>query len=643
MGADEGLNERGRCPGRDALAAFNVGRLPDEALGAVAAHVEGCADCLALLRELDGEADPVLRELRRTAPAGALSSLDDAPRAVGEESAPDDASTRSRPDRVGAAGRQFLEPGTLIDQCRIERLLGYGGMGEVYLAEHTVMGKKVAVKVLPAYRVGDSEAVRRFQQEVRVQAQMNPHPNVVAALHAGDYQGRCYLVLEYAPGTNLHEHVRQHGPLPWERASALVRQTAVGLEYIHSHHIVHRDLKPSNLLLTPDGTVKILDLGLARRRSAEVLLPDGSLTSDGAVLGSLDYLAPEQARAAAQADARSDLYSLGCTFYYLLTGKAPFADRVGLEKIAAHARDLPPSLRQQRPDVPEAVEAVVDKLLAKKPEDRFASADHVIQALDPAAAVQPSPASAHVPPQSSSGRLGSGARPEPAAPVAPPAVQPRRLRVPLLAAAGIGVIVASLGLWRPWARVPLQVQQLRVSVIKETPKEYHAYELGTRVFAAQFDDRVQLHAAFSEPAYCFLLAFNPDGKEQLCWPADPRQPPVRLKRLDYPDKHFFVLNDGVGLQAFVLLASRQPLPAYDDWKAQRPVLAWLTLPAKAGLVWRGDGQRLERVLPGGEQRGDVVNLEGEDVLDKLCEQLRHAPGIEALAVEAFAVVPVDGQ
>jgi tRNA A-37 threonylcarbamoyl transferase component Bud32 len=624
--------------------------------------------------------------------------LHDPTQAVHEDSAPDDPSTQSRPDRAGSAERQFLEPGTVIDQCRIERLLGYGGMGEVYLAEHTVMGKKVAVKVLPEQRVADAEAVRRFQQEVRVQACMNLHPNVAAALHASEYQGRCYLVMEYVPGINLQEQVRRHGPLAWEQACALVRQIGVGLEYVHRHNIVHRDLKPSNLLLTPDGTVKILDLGLARHRAADVLPADGSLTPDGAVLGTLDYLAPEQAQSAAQADARSDLYSLGCTFYYLLTGKAPFADRVGLEKITAHARDLPPSSRQQRSDVPEAVAAIVVKLLAKKPEDRYASAHDLIEALDTVAREMQSPAGAQARPKGNRVRRAADPAPRPvpvraAAPAEgpqatmPPAQHPSQRQKGLFLKAALGnwgcsisivfflllAVALPITLWElrlvrtplaahvpaepRWfpgptgpvdqsqidAVAPLQVRKFRVSVIRETPKEYQSYELGSNLFATQFDDRVQLKAEFSEPVYCFLLAFNPDGKEQLCWPADPRQPPERQDRLDYPQKDFFALNDGVGLQAFVLLSSRQPLPAYADWKSQRPEPMWRSLPAKAGVVWRGDGAVLEPVTRAGHQRGMVVKLPEVALLAELCAQLRHAPGIEALAVEAFAVLPADGE
>jgi serine/threonine protein kinase len=285
-------------------------------------------------------------------------------------------------DRPGASSRQFLPPGTSLEQCRIEKRLGHGGMGEVYLAQHMVMNKPVAVKVLRAHLADDAEALQRFLKEIQVLARLNPHPHFATAFHASQHDGRFYLVMEYVPGTDLKRHVRQAGPLPVAQARAFVRQIALGLEYLHEHAIVHRDLKPSNIMVTPDQTVKILDLGLARYTVPGEAGADPSLTPAGAVMGTLDYLAPEQARDARQADARSDLHSLGCTFYFLLTGRAPFDHCSSLEKIAAHARDVPAPLAEVRPDVPAAVAAVVHQLLAKRPEDRYPSARAVIEALD---------------------------------------------------------------------------------------------------------------------------------------------------------------------------------------------------------------------------------------------------------------------
>jgi hypothetical protein len=232
--------------------------------------------------------------------------------------------------------------------------------------------------------------------------------------------------------------------------------------------------------------------------------------------------------------------------------------------------------------------------------------------------------------------------------------------VVLLTAAGAGAILAGLLLWQPWVRAPrppdpepaagetrhapLQVTKLRVFRLEDKPTTLLRWELGADAFAARFKEMVKVEAKFSEPAYAFLLAFNPDGKEQLCWPAEPDRPPQRQERFDYPPEGFsyFHLTDGVGLQAFVLVASRQPLPAYDDWRARRPALEWRTFPAKAGVVWRGDGQSLDPVAPANAQRGVVVKREGVAELAELCRRLQQAPGVEALAVEAFAVLPEDG-
>jgi serine/threonine protein kinase len=515
------------------------------------------------------------------------------------DSAPAGTCTLSPSEGTHSAERGFLHPGTVIDQCRIESLLGHGGMGEVYLAEHTVLGKKVAVKVLPAHRVGDAEAVRRFQQEVRMQARMNPHPNVAAAFHASEYQGRCYLVMEYIPGINLHEHVRREGPLGCEKACALVRQIAVGLDYVHKHEIVHRDLKPSNLLLTQDGTVKILDLGLARHRPAEVLLPDGSLTPDGLVLGTLDYLAPEQARSAAQADARSDLYSLGCTFYYLLTAKAPFADRAGLDKITAHARDVPPSLRQQRPDVPEAVAGIVEKLLAKKPEDRYPSAHALIEALDAALRVMrsqdasPATAPGYPTPQ--------GNAREPLLPATPGfrrAVGTTLVRRPWLLAGAFLVLFGLLALVSlPFLKsvktsgqqsgtgqavaLPFQGAPFKgwIDISVSEPHNPRRQFLPLREPAARplkVGDEIRIQAELNRPGYLYVLWIDTTGRvlpvypwiegDWHRWPAQ-EQPRHKLSLPEKTGEIYPMLPGAPGMETLVLLVRDTPWPREQDLAA----------------------------------------------------------------------------
>jgi hypothetical protein len=314
-----------------------------------------------------------------------VKELHDAVQTLREDSSLEDPATESYAVPIQQTRQAPLEPGVVLGRCRIDKCLGKGGMGEVYLAEHQVMGNLVAVKVVAAHLAANEVALSRFRKEVRTLAALRPHPNVAAAFDAGDYEGRPYLVMEYVPGTDLRQYVARHGGLPVAEACVLARQVALGLDYIHRHGIIHRDLKPSNLVLTPEQQVKILDLGLARLAAPTGAGGDASLTPAGAMLGTLDYMAPEQARDPAAADARSDLYSLGCTFYSLLTGRAPFQDYSHLMKLAAHAIDAVPPIAQFRFDVPRAVVQLVEKLLAKRPEDRYQSAGEFIKALDAAA------------------------------------------------------------------------------------------------------------------------------------------------------------------------------------------------------------------------------------------------------------------
>lgn len=287
------------------------------------------------------------------------------------------------PGRAGGkrapSDRRFIEPGTRLGECEVVSLLGYGGMGEVYLARHTVLDREVAIKVVRPVLAEDSSAIDRFREEVKSVAKLGAHPHIVGAMHASEHEGRLFLVMEYVPGGDLHQLVATEGPIEPGRAQRFIREAAAGLAHAHAAGLVHRDIKPSNLLLAPGedgngGTIKIVDLGLAR------LTMDGRRSPHWAdeLVGSLDYMAPEQADDPHGADARSDLYSLGCTLYFLLAGKPPFAERLTLKKLMAHATQPPAPIE----GVPEGLHRILDKLLAKEPSDRFQSAAALVDALD---------------------------------------------------------------------------------------------------------------------------------------------------------------------------------------------------------------------------------------------------------------------
>lgn len=273
--------------------------------------------------------------------------------------------------------------GLVFGDYRVLDKLGQGGMGVVLKAEHRRMGRAVAVKLLHATAMKDPDAVRRFYQEVRAAAKL-VHPNIVTAYDAGEHEGLHYLVMEYVEGPNLSRVIKQHGPLPVSQALDCVLQVARGLEYAHAQGIVHRDVKPSNLLIDQAGKVKILDLGLARTDQPEEPLEEGEdrLTQSGQVMGTFDYMAPEQALDPRLADHRSDIYSLGCTLFRLLTGKPPYEADTTVKVILAHREAPLPKLGAMRDDVPSELDAVFQKMVGKQPEDRYQSMTDVVTALE---------------------------------------------------------------------------------------------------------------------------------------------------------------------------------------------------------------------------------------------------------------------
>jgi serine/threonine-protein kinase len=258
--------------------------------------------------------------------------------------------------------------GRQLEHVRLEQFVGGGGMGAVFRAWDTELHRTVAVKVLSMYQAGDVESQRRFQTEARSAARLD-HPNIARVHYVGEDSGIRYIVFEYIDGTNVRDLVNANGPLPVPGALNYTLQIANALAHAWEREVVHRDIKPSNILITPDGLAKLVDMGLARLEPLDG--KDDDETATGVTLGTFDYISPEQARNPRDADTRSDIYSLGCTLFFMLTGRAPFADGSVLQKLLLHQSETPPDVRALRPDVSDELASVLSTMLAKRPEDRF--------------------------------------------------------------------------------------------------------------------------------------------------------------------------------------------------------------------------------------------------------------------------------
>jgi serine/threonine-protein kinase len=277
--------------------------------------------------------------------------------------------------------------GLVFGQYVVLDKLGEGGMGVVLKAQHRRMKRLVAIKVLSSAAMKQAGAVERFHREVEAAAKLM-HSNIVTAFDAAEHQGMHYLAMEYVEGKDLATVVKEHGPLPVPQAVECILQAARGLQYAHEQGIVHRDIKPGNLLLDKKGMVKILDMGLARIAGAEAALGGPErLTATGQVMGTCDYMAPEQSLDTHQADARADIYSLGCTLYRLLTGKPPYQGEAFAKLFLMHLEAPIPSLCEARPEVPETLDAIYQRMLAKKPEERYQSMGEVVTELESVLAV----------------------------------------------------------------------------------------------------------------------------------------------------------------------------------------------------------------------------------------------------------------
>ncbi|MEN0111565.1 MAG: serine/threonine-protein kinase, partial [Planctomycetota bacterium] len=256
--------------------------------------------------------------------------------------------------------------------------IGKGGMSHVYLAEHVLMQRRVAIKVLPRQRVKDRSYLQRFQLEARAAARLDD-ANIVRVYDIDNEGETHYIVMEWVDGRDLHQTVSQDGPLPFETAARFVAQVATGLQHAHEMGLVHRDIKPANCLVDPHGTVKLLDMGLAKLTDDETSL---TLANEENVLGTADYLAPEQALNSHAADARADIYSLGCTLYFLLSGRPPFPEGTISERLLKHQVEQPESLLKLRPDTPLSLADICGRMMAKKAEDRPQTSGQVAAMLN---------------------------------------------------------------------------------------------------------------------------------------------------------------------------------------------------------------------------------------------------------------------
>lgn len=353
-------------PSQEQLNAYNLGQLPPDEAVAIETHISKCEPCCDTI--INMSADDTF-----------VSLLKEARQLPTDQAVDHGVATASSSDQ------DF--PAQLADHPRYELLglIGKGGMGDVYKAQHRKMKRTVALKVINRRLFRQPQAVNRFHREVEAAAQLS-HPNIVTS-HDADQAGDIhFMVMEYVDGVDLSQVVRDRGALSIHQACDYIRQAALGLQHAHERGMVHRDIKPHNLMVTADGMVKILDFGIASlapetSAEADATSTRGDLTTAGGIMGTPDFISPEQADDARKADVRSDIYSLGATLYFLLSGQPPFAEGSVTQKLNSHAQAEPKPLESLRDDIPADLAVIISSMMAKDPEARFQTSAEVAEAL----------------------------------------------------------------------------------------------------------------------------------------------------------------------------------------------------------------------------------------------------------------------
>ncbi len=477
-------------PPADRLSAYAQGQLNAPEMDEIEQHLSSCDSCCQWIR--NQPEDSLVEKLRSRA---AATVTEDAPAVEPPAGFQVPSSFVLGPDTRSALHDQTTVAGQPLDHTTLANLpkelndhpryrvvaaLGAGGMGTVYRAEHRVMDRPVALKVIRADLLSNRALVERFRREVKSAARLASHPNIVAAYDAEQAGETHMLVMEFIEGTDLARLVDRRGPLPVGEACEYVRQAALGLQHAFEDGMVHRDIKPQNLMRTTRGQVKILDFGLAR--FASEVGSHAGVTAEGIVLGSADYIAPEQIDDPHAADIRADIYSLGCTLYFLLAGQPAFPYGNLIQKLIAHREKTPRPLREIRADVPAQLAAIVGRMMAKDPSRRFPTPEDVAQALAPFA-----DARAAATDIDATARAGASTRPtmstaassmvgdeKPSGPATGPGPRPRRTWVWIAAALALLPIVAMslalilyqlLGIRTPTGELVIESEDPNIEVI----------------------------------------------------------------------------------------------------------------------------------------------------------------------------------
>jgi serine/threonine protein kinase len=580
------------------LAWITGGSFPES----MRAHVDGCGACRLRIDRKRAE----ISELRRIAAglpeasadqAAGLSAEPDAggaiPRAGESEESLDD----SEVDALAASDEHQAQPDS-IGRYRIVGKLNSGGQALVYRAIHPTLPRDLAIKIAHKPSPIDHSLLKA---DAELLSELD-HPNLVRVHDLDTHEGRPFVVMEFLRGRNLQELAEQALPSP-RHAAEWVAAIARALEYVHRQGVVHQDIKPKNIMLDESGCPRLIDFGMARWRHV------WSRKRAGPSGGTLAFMAPEQARGETERiGAPSDIFALGGVLYFLLTGKSPFGGGTDGERWSRACQCDFDRTALKAKHVPRGLERVVLKAMATQPEDRYPSAGAMADALDAF-------------------------------------LNRRRLLTRLVGTLLVGVLaVAGYLLWSRPARevnpvpVPVPGRSLKVDSFHV---ELHPVKpddpvglIGIDTFSARFGQDVRIQAQLNMPAYCYLVALNPNGKDQLCYPKDPRIAPGSVATIDYPSDpgKGFGLTDGVGTQAFVLIASTKRLPSYADWSRSLGDLPWER--AETETVWRYDGRNFEREM----KRGDVRPLADlPPPLEAACRAFQNHTGVEAIRALAFPV------